>query len=66
MWISIALNVILIVAIIVMAIKWPKTITIEDNLPEKNTPKNRWMKFQNEGASYIKEKDDKLYIKIVK
>lgn len=40
------------------------TVKISDTLPDNPTPKNCWMKFQNEGAKYIKIKDGKIYLKI--
>lgn len=60
------LNIILILIIIVMIICWPKAITITDELPKVDSPKNRWLQLQNEGAKYIKVKDGKVYLKIVK
>lgn len=41
-----------------------KTIKISDNAPENVTPKNCWMKLQNEGAKYVKIKDGKVFLKI--
>lgn len=63
---SIILNIILIVAIIAMIIKWPKTITIKDNLPNTWSAKDAWLKLQDEGKYFVKRDDNKIYLKIVK
>lgn len=52
--------------VVVMCIKWPKVIKIEDELPSILDEKSKWLKLQNEGGKYIKEKDGKVYLKIVK
>lgn len=57
---------ILLIAIIVMAIKWPKVIELVDDAPEKDSLKNRWMKFQNEGGKYIHLEGEKVKLKIIK
>lgn len=57
--------VLLAIVIIVMAIKWPKVIEIEDEMPVSLDNKSKWLKLQNEGGKYIKEKDGKIYLKIV-
>lgn len=56
----------LLIAIIVMAVKWPKVIELTDNAPEKDSPKNRWLKFQNEGGKYVQLENGKVKLKIVK
>lgn len=56
----------LLVAVIVMACLWPKTITLSDDAPESLTNKNKWLKLQNEGGKHVKVKDGKIYLKIVK
>ena len=58
--------ILLAIVIIVMAIKWPKVIEIEDEMPVSLDNKSKWLKLQNEGGKYIKEKDGKIYLKIVK
>lgn len=57
---------ILLIAIIVMAVKWPKTIELTDTAPEEDSPKNRWLKLQNEGGKYVKVEDGKVKLTIVK
>lgn len=57
--------ILLAIVIIVMAIKWPKVIEIEDEMPVSLDNKSKWLKLQNEGGKYIKEKDGKIYLKIV-
>ena len=56
----------LLIAILVMAIKWPKVIELTDTAPEKDSLKNRWMMFQNEGGKYVRVEDGKVKLKIVK
>ena len=58
-------TILLTIIIIVMAIKWPKVIKIEDEMPVSLDNKSKWLKLQNEGGKYIKEKDGKIYLKIV-
>jgi hypothetical protein len=43
---------------------WVKTL--EDDAPVEDSPKNRWLKLQNEGGKYVKIKDGKVKIKILK
>lgn len=43
---------------------WVKEL--EDEAPIEDSPKNRWLKLQNEGGKYVKMKDGKVKIKIVK
>lgn len=62
----IGIIIILVCIIIAMLIKWPKVIEISETEPKTLLPKNAWLKFQNEGARYIKHKDGKIYLKIVK
>ena len=57
---------ILLIAILVMAIKWPKVIELVDDAPEKDSFKNRWMKFQNEGGKYVRLENEKVKLKIIK
>jgi hypothetical protein len=49
-----------------MAVKWPKVIELTDDAPEKDSPKNRWLKFQNEGGKYVHLEDGKVKLKIIK
>jgi len=56
---SLALNVYLVLT-------RPKTVEISDTIPEKNSPKNNWLQLQNEGKKYLKEKDGKVFLKVVK
>lgn len=37
-----------------------------DDAPVEDSPKNRWLKLQNEGGKYVKVKDGKVKIKIIK
>ena len=57
--------ILLAIVIIVMAIKWPKVIEIEDEITVSLDNKSKWLKLQNEGGKYINEKDGKIYLKIV-
>lgn len=44
----------------------PEVIEISDNLPKTDKTKDYWLKLQNEGKKYVKVKDGKIYLKIVK
>ena len=37
-----------------------------DDAPVEDSPKNRWLKLQNEGGKYVKVKNGKVTIKIIK
>lgn len=54
------------IATLVVAIKWPKVIEISDVAPEEDSPKNRWLKLQNEGSKYVQLENGKVKLKIVK
>lgn len=56
----------LLIAILIMAIKWPKTTEISDVAPEEDSPRNRWLKLQNEGGKYVQLENGKIKLKIVK
>jgi len=62
----IGIIVVLLIAILIMAIKWPKVIELTDIAPEKDSPKNRWLKFQNEGRKYVHLENGNVKLKIVK
>lgn len=65
-YILLSIITLLLIAIITMAVKWPKVIELTDDAPEKDSPKNRWLKFQNEGGKYVQLEDGKVKLKIVK
>lgn len=44
----------------------PQVVEISDDLPKTNKTKDYWLKLQNEGKQYVKVKDGKIYLKIVK
>lgn len=50
-YVLLSVIILLLIAIIVMAIKWPKIIEISDVAPEEDSPRNRWLKLQNEGGN---------------
>lgn len=56
----------LCLAIIIMAAKWPKYIEISDVAPEEDSPRNRWLKLQNEGGKYVHLENGNVKLKIVK
>ena len=56
----------LVLVDILVFIFWPRTITIEDKQPEITSEKNNWLQLQNEGGKYVRVKDGKVYLKIVK
>lgn len=65
-YILIGIIVALGLAVAIMAIKWPKTIELTDIAPEEDTPKNRWLKLQNEGGKYVRNENGTIKLKIVK
>ena len=65
-YILLSIIALLLIAIITMAVKWPKVIELTDDAPEKDSTKNRWLKFQNEGGKYVQLEDGKVKLKIVK
>lgn len=56
----------LLIAIITMAVKRPKVIELSDIAPEKDSLKNRWLKFQNEGGKYVRIENGRIKLKIIK
>lgn len=65
-YILIGIIVALGLAVAIMAIKWPKIIELTDIAPEEDTPKNRWLKLQNEGGKYVRNENGTIKLKIVK
>ena len=57
--------IILIAVILFMAHKWPKIVEISDIAPEEDSPRNRWLKLQNEGGKYVRLEDGNVKLKIV-
>ena len=43
-----------------------RTKEISDIAPEEDSPKNRWLKLQNEGGKYVKLEDGKVKLRIIK
>lgn len=62
----IGIIVVLLIAIVIMTIKWPKVIEISDVAPLEDSPRNRWLKLQNEGGKYVHLENGKVKLKIVK
>lgn len=62
----IGIIIVLLIAILIMIVKWPKVIELKDIAPEKDSPKNRWLKFQNEGGKYVHLENGNVKLKIVK
>ena len=65
-YILLSIIALLLIVVITMAIKWPKVIELTDTAPEKDSPKNRWLKFQNEGGKYVHLENGNVKSKIVK
>lgn len=65
-YILIGIIVVLVIVIIFIAIKWPKIIEISDIVPLEDSPRNRWLKLQNEGGKYVRLEDGNVKLKIVK
>lgn len=49
-----------------MVIKWPKIIEISDAAPLEDSPRNRWLKLQNEGGKYVRLENGNVKLKIIK
>lgn len=62
----IGIIIVLLIAILIMIVKWPKVIELKDIAPEKDSPKNRWLRFQNEGGKYVHLENGRIKLKIVK
>lgn len=65
-YILLGIIVVLLVIIIIMVIKWPKIIEISDAAPLEDSPRNRWLKLQNEGGKYVRLENGYVKIKIIK
>ena len=65
-YILIGIIFVLLIVIVIMAIKWPKVIEISDVAPLEDSPRNRWLKLQNEGGKYVHLENGKVKLKIVK
>lgn len=65
-YILIGIITLLLIAILVMAVKWPKIIELSDIAPKEDTPKNRWLQLQNEGGKYVRTENGRIKLKIVK
>lgn len=65
-YILIGIIVLLALVVGIMAIKWPNTIELSDVAPSEDSPRNRWLKLQNEGGKYVCLEDGKVKLKIVK
>lgn len=57
---------VLISIILIMMIKWPKTIEISDIAPKDCSSKNKWLQLQNEGGKYVRVENGRIKLKIVK
>lgn len=65
-YVLLSIIALLLIVIITMAIKWPKTVEISDVAPEEDSPRNRWLKLQNEGGKYVQLEEGKVKLKVVK
>jgi len=61
LWIGIVIGVVAMIIVNRFRIK-----ELVDDAPIEDSPKNRWLKLQNEGGKYVKVKDGKVKIKIIK
>lgn len=64
--ILIGIIIILIAILLFMAHKWPRIVEISDIAPLEDSPRNRWLKLQNEGGKYVRIENGKVKLKIVK
>lgn len=65
-YILLSIIALLLVVIIIMTIKWPKVVEISDIAPKDLSPKNLWLQLQNEGGKYVRIKNERIKLKIVK
>ena len=52
--------------LIALLVKQFTVVEISDIAPEEDSPKNRWLKLQNEGGKYVKKDNDRVKLKITK
>ena len=65
-YILIGIIMLLLTVILIMAVKWPKTIELSDIAPKDLSPKNLWLQLQNEGGRYVRIENGRIKLKIVK
>jgi hypothetical protein len=65
-YILLSIITLLLIAVITMAVKWPKVIELSDIAPKDNSPKNNWLQLQNEGGKYVRIEKGRIKLKIVK
>lgn len=65
-YVLLSIIILLLIAIIVMAVKWPKVIELSDIAPKDLSPKNLWLQLQNEGGKYVRIENGRIKLKIVK
>lgn len=61
-----AIIAVLAVAVFILLVTRPKVKTVSDTLPKDSRTTSKVLKLQNEIAPYLKEKDGKVYLKVVK
>lgn len=64
-FLSIAVVALLIVNV-VLIVKFPKVVLLQDNPPIVDNPRNRVMKLQNEISQYVYREGGKIKIMVVK
>lgn len=65
-YILLSIIALLLIAIVTMAVKWPKVIELSDVAPKDNSPKNNWLQLQNEGGKYVRIENGRIKLKIIK
>ena len=60
----VTLSLVIVILLGLLGLEKCKTVKISDSIPEDPSPKNCWLKLQNEGMKYIKIKDGKVFLKI--
>lgn len=58
------LTLIIIFLLGLLVLEKLNTVKISDDIPDNPTPKNCWLRLQNEGMKYVKIKKGKIYLKI--
>ena len=60
----VTLSLVIVILLGLLGLEKCKTVKISDSIPEDPSPKNCWLKLQNEGMKYVKIKDGKVFLKI--
>ena len=65
-YILLSIVTLLLIAVVIMTVKWPKVIELSDIAPKDLSSKNLWLQLQNEGGKYVRIENGRIKLKIVK